>query len=292
MKRMALHAMLLAAMAVSAFAENINQCEWYIGNDPGVGNGTPITVGAPSPQVNVNFSTPTGSLAPGLYRVNVRCHTDATLRWGVPTPALMVVAPGVPSTPLLCTQFDWAVDNGTPTTVDVADGQTITLNQIVATGSIPAGLHRFRVRTYDGSGRIGQYTDNLFIVTSTSPPLVHEVTQLDYWFDSDSATAQTVTPAPSVPFSHIFATANLSIGLHRFNLRARDESGRIGPATSGLVIVTSPFGQPQTHIITAAEYWVNVDPGAGNGVAIPLPNDSTWNSSQEGVTSVLTGLPV
>jgi len=37
---------------------------------------------------------------------------------------------------------------------------------------------------------------------------------------------------------------------------------------------------------------VNVDPGPGNGVAIPLPDDGTWDEPQENVSTVLTGLPV
>jgi hypothetical protein len=292
MKRIALYAILLVVIVGSASAENISQCEWFIGNDPGPGNGNAITVGSPGPQVSLNFTVATGSLAPGIYRVNVRCRTDTTHRWGVPNPALLVIGPGSPAAPLLCTQFEWAVDNSAPTVVDVADGQTITLNQIVATNSIAPGLHRFRVRTSDGSGRTAQYTDNFFYVAPTTPPVVHQVTQLDYWFDSDTATAVSVTPAPSVNFSHIFASANLSIGLHHFYLRAHDETGRIGSPTPSLLIVASPFGSPQTHIITAAEYWVNVDPGPGNGVAIPLPDDGTWDESQENVSTVLTGLPV
>lgn len=291
MKRTLLFALWLAALSGSAYAERINQCEWFIGNDPGPGNGTAITVGSPAQQVNVNFTAATGSLAPGLYQVKMRCRTDTTQRWGVPSSAFLVIAPGT-SAPMLCTQFEWAIDNGAPTVVDVTDGQTITLNQIVTTNSIPVGLHRFRVRTTDASGRRAQFTDNFFYVATTSPPAIRQVTYLDYWFDSDAPTTLDVADAPSVNFNQVFASTNLSIGLHRFNLRARDDLGRIGPPTQSILIVTSPFGPPQTHIITAAEYWVNVDPGPGNGVAIPLPNDGSWNQPQETVSTVLTGLPV
>ncbi|HEY3295070.1 MAG TPA: hypothetical protein VGL38_06510 [bacterium] len=291
-KSIVISALCIAALMPAAFAERISQCEWFVGADPGPGNGTAISVGSPAPQVAANFTAGTGSLAPGLYRVNIRCRTDTTQRWGMPSPALLVIVPGLPPTPIVCTQFEWTVDNGAPTPVDVTDGQIITLNQIVATNGLPVGLHRLRVRTTDSGGRTAQFSDNFFVVTSTNPVVVRQVTLLDYWFDTDSPTTLDVADAPNVSFNQILATANLSIGLHRLNLRARDDVGRSGQPSQAIVIVTSPFGTAQTRTITAAEYWVNADPGPGNGVVIPLPTDSTWNSPQESVSTVLTGLPV
>ena len=292
MNRIALLTILLASLIASVFAENISQCEWFFDNDPGPGNGNAVTVGSPGSQVNVNFVVATGALSPGIYRVNVRFRTDTTQRWSEPSPAYLVIAPGLPGPALLCTQFEWAIDNDTPTLMDVTDGQTISLNQIVATTNLAPGVHRFRVRTADTSGRTGQFTDNYFVVVTNPPAVAHNVTQLDYWFDGDTATVMSVTPAPSVNFNHIFASAGLSIGLHTFYMRAHDETGRVSAATSSILIVSSPFSAPITHIITGAEYWVNVDPGPGNGVTIPLPDDGAWDEPQEDVSTVLTGLPL
>jgi hypothetical protein len=291
MKRMVLLAFLLTGISVFAWAEQISQAEWFVGSDPGVGNGNAITIGSPAAQIGLNFTVGTAGLAPGFYRVLVRVRTDTTLRWGVPSAAFLVIAPGT-ATARLCTQFEWAIDNGTFTTVDVADSATITLNQIVATNSIALGLHRFRVRTTDDIGRTSQLADGFFIVSSINPPLVHQVTLMDYWVDSDPPITVDVSDGATTDFLQILSTSNISIGLHRFNLRARDETGRIGPTTSSLLIVTSPFGVAQPRTITAAEYYINSDPGPGNGAAIPLPDDGTYNQSQENVTGIATGLPI
>jgi hypothetical protein len=292
MKRRILFALLLLSMAVSALAERISQAEWFIGSDPGVGNANAITVGTPGNQVSLNFAAPTNGLAPGLYRVMVRCKTDTTLRWGVPSPSFFLIPPAA-QMGQLCTQFEWSVDGGASTVVDVADGNPISLNQIVATAGLSQGLHRFQVRTYDGSGRRSVFSDQVFVVTTASSiPIVHQVTSMDYWVDSDPPTTIDVPDGSTAAFAQSIASNNLSIGLHRINIRAYDETGRGSAATGGFVLVTSPFGQALPHSLTAAEYYLNADPGPGNGIPIPLPNDNAWGGPQEAVSTTLTGLPI
>jgi hypothetical protein len=58
------------------------------------------------------------------------------------------------------------------------------------------------------------------------------------------------------------------------------------------LIVSSPFVGGSDHALAAAEYFVNVDPGEGNGVAIPLPDDAAWDEGEEQSSIVLTGLPI
>jgi hypothetical protein len=177
--------------------------------------------------------------------------------------------------------------------VDVADGNAISLNQIMATAGLSQSLHRFQVRTYDSNGRRSVFSDQVFFVTTLSPaPVAHVVTSMDYWLDNDPPTTIDVPDGATAAFSQNVATGSLPVGLHRLNIRAYDETGRHSAATGGFVLVTSPFGQAEGRSLTAAEYFLNADPGAGNGIPITLPDDNSWGGSQESVTAHLPGLPI
>lgn len=280
----------LLALALPLCAQTVDQCEWFIGADPGLGSGTPISIGAADDSVALAFSVATGSLAPGLHRVNIRCRTSGGV-WGKPHARLVTVSPGA-AVARLITQCEWKIDNGSPTVVDPADDDSVTLNQIVATGSIPLGLHRYQIRCTDDLGRSGQYHSGFFVVESVLPPVARLVTHLEYWLDSDAPTVLDVTDGASVNFNQMLSTAGVGIGLHKFNLRARDNAGRTGAAHASYLIVSSPFGEAEARTIAGAEIFVNADPGEGNGIPIHLPQDGAFDESEETADTVLTNLPI
>ena len=75
-------------------------------------------------------------------------------------------------------------------------------------------------------------------------------------------------------------------------MRSSDDQSRTGQISRALFIVTSPIVQGQARSLIAAEFFVNADPGPGNGIAIPLPVDGAWDEGIEDADTVITGLPV
>jgi hypothetical protein len=372
MKWIVLLAIILLLCGLSAAqTAAVTQCEWFTGPDPGAGLGHPITVGSPSGLANLSFPVSTGSIAPGIIKIKLRCRADSVRSnsggvWAAVTDAFLVVSPAL-STVRLATQFDYRIDNGSWITVNPADAASLDINETVATAGLAFGLHKIAIRLYDDLNRLGAATigyffaidpanpgqirlvtryeyriDNgswnavdipdaamanivreiptagltfglhrldmrpaddlnrtgavtngyFFIVDTANPPVARLVTQIQYWFNSNSPTILDLTDSPSVNLDQVLATAGLPIGLNRLSLQAIDDLGRLGPVTSNNLIVTSPFGPGAPRTVAAAEYFMNADPGAGNGVSIPLPVDGVFDENQEEVAAVITGLPI
>jgi hypothetical protein len=244
-------------------------------------------------QLGINEMIPTAGLGFGLHRLEIRLYDDLNRLGPITNGYFFTIDPSNPGQIRLITQYDYRIDNGSWSTVNVSDAAQININQLVSTAGLSFGLHRLDLRPSDDRSRIGAITNGyFFIVDPANPSVTRLVTRIQYWFNSDAPTTLDVADSPSVPFSQLLATAALPIGLNRFSIRAIDDLGRTGLITTANLVVTSPFGPGAPRIITAAEFFANVDPGPGNGVSIPLPVDGVFDESQEDVTTVITGLPI
>jgi hypothetical protein len=298
MKKMILLLALFTTSAV-AFAQTavVTECEWFTGTDPGVGNGNDIAIGTPEDEESLAFSVATDSFTPGdLVRVKIRCRIDslrsgATDIWGQVTDALIALSPSTGIVRLV-TQMEYQVDNGAFTLIDVPDGITANFAELVPTVGLTDGLHRVRIRATDDLGRTGVVVDGFLVISNIPPSTNHLITQMEYRFDGGGFTNLDVADAGIVNLNELIATNALAIGLHNFDLRSIDDLGRVGQVHRAFLIVSSPFVGGVDHTLVAAEYFVNVDPGEGNGVAIPLPDDAVWDEGEEDVATVVTGLPI
>jgi hypothetical protein len=298
MKKMIL---LLALLTISAaaFAQTavVTECEWFTGTDPGVGNGNDIAIGTPENEESLAFSVATGSFTAGeLLRVKIRCRVDSVRSgalnlWGPVTDAYLVLSPAT-GVARLVTSMSYQIDNGSFTNVDVADAGIANFADLVSTTGLTDGLHRVRVRATDDLGRVGLIHDGFLVISNTEDFEPRLVTQMEYRFDGDSFTNLDVADAGIVNLNELIATNALAIGLHSFDLRSIDDLGRVGQVHRAFLIVSSPFVGGVEHTLAAAEYFVNTDPGEGNGVPIPLPDDAVWDEGDEESTATITGLPV
>jgi hypothetical protein len=229
-------------------------------------------------------------------RVKIRCRIDslrsgATDIWGQVTDALIALSPSTGIVRLV-TQMEYQVDNGAFTLIDVPDGITANFAELVPTVGLTDGLHRVRIRATDDLGRTGVVVDGFLVISNIPPSTNHLITQMEYRFDGGGFTNLDVADAGIVNLNELIATNALAIGLHNFDLRSIDDLGRVGQVHRAFLIVSSPFVGGVDHTLVAAEYFVNVDPGEGNGVAIPLPDDAVWDEGEEDVATVVTGLPI
>ncbi|MBK6765263.1 MAG: hypothetical protein IPG71_02800 [bacterium] len=353
----------LVVASVAIAQPTITNAEYYIGTDPGQGLATAITVPTPSAAVPLAWTIPTGSLTPNLYRVFVRVRTNAGL-WGPVTNSYLIISAAT-QVPLLVTQFEWSVDGGAYTPVDVTDASAVNLNQLLSTVALgPGVLHKVNLRVADNTGRTGPTTlaylaitapnhvtrlvtqfeyavdggaftsvdiadaspANLAQIISTAglaPGALHSVkfrvtddlgrvsvitnqylpiagatfvtnnvSSFEYWVDSNPPTSVDNVDAPIINISELIATNSIPVGLHLMNVRTTDNTGRTGVVHNGAFIVMSPFQNSVPRTIVAAEVFVGNDPGIGNGVNIPLPVDGTWDESSEPFAHVYTGFDV
>ncbi len=259
-----------------------------------IDNGTWTEVNpADAPTININEIVSTAGLTFGLHQLRIRVNDDMGRGAAVTSGYFFIIDPSNPGVPRLVTSFEYSVDDGSWTVVDPADAAQVTINELVSTTGLSYGLHKLFLRVNDNAGRAGPATNGyFFIFDPVHPSAVRLVTQIEYWFNAETPTPLDVADEPSVNFDEIVATASLPIGLNRLSIRVTDDLGRTGAATSTSLIVIAPFGPGSPRYLSAAEFFVNVDPGPGNGVPIYLPDDGVYDENTEVVDTVLTTLPV
>lgn len=71
------------------------------------------------------------------------------------------------------------------------------------------------------------------------------------------------------------SSLNLAVGEHKVNIRAKDSNGNWGDIKQAVLIISK-----DALTITAAEFFIGKDPGAGNGTALK-PTDGVFNSASE-----------
>ena len=105
--------------------------------------------------------------------------------------------------------------------------------------------------------------------------------QVQYWFDGDLNSSQSMVLPSDTNFSHSIPTQQLTVGLHTFNIRYRQDSSNYS------AVVSSVFLKRNTSISASEmEYWIDGDfvnrstlPFITNGssVALSLPMQSLTN---------------
>jgi hypothetical protein len=108
-----------------------------------------------------------------------------------------------------------------------------------------------------------------------------QIVRMEYFFNQDpgpgNATALAITSGPQLDSLHFSISIDtLDEGFHHLFLRAKDDSGRWSITTArGFFKMCLDTQPPQ---LTKMEYFINQDPGRGNGTDIPLPSPGAFHS--------------
>jgi hypothetical protein len=124
------------------------------------------------------------------------------------------------------------------------------------------------------------------------------IVQAEYFYDTDPGTGngEPIIITAGQQINDLTTTlsingAALTPGLHRLYIRTKDAAG-VWSLTNSVIFsnaVVVPYpATPVAPSLVKAEYFVDADPGAGNGIEIPLP--ASDNVSALNATIPLTGL--
>lgn len=162
--------------------------------------------------------------------------------------------------------------SGLGTTIAVpTPGTTVNLVASVATGSLPAGFHIVGIRTRDANGVWGLFESRGFYVATATADAAN-ITAAEYFFDTDpgpgNGNALSVGTSGAVVNFTVAIPASLPAGFHFLAIRVRDANGIWGLLEKrGWYLSTTLSNSAD---IAAAEYFLDVDPGPGNGTALPI----------------------
>lgn len=149
----------------------------------------------------------------------------------------------------------------------------------VPMSTISDGFHTLFVRSRDANNRWSITQARPFLKLSPIAPAVN-LTRIEYYIDNDPGfgTATNVPFTPALSVSDLVFTipvSTLSDGFHTLFVRSRDANNRWS------VIQARPFiklAAPSAAVnLNRIEYFVDTDPGYGNGINVPFTTSTSVN---------------
>lgn len=181
--------------------------------------------------------------------------------------------------------------NAIPVSLDRPSMDT-TYSFTVPTVGLTPGLHRIFYRVYDSTQRTWSLSaPKLFYFGHSEGRNEPNIVKAEYFIDNDPgfgvATNIPVTSGTDVTFTFTPSTSGLSAGLHRLFVRTKDAKGGWSLSTPQLFYFGPSEGRNEPNIVKA-EYFLDTDPGFGNGTNIPVTAGVDVTFSFSSATAGLT----
>lgn len=174
--------------------------------------------------------------------------------------------------------IDPGVGNGTAIAVSTADSVDITAS--FPTTGLSAGFHNLCIRTRNAGNRWSLYAVRNFYLQAPST-MAPKIVAAEYFFDSDPGLGNgtplsTGAVADSVDITSAVTTTGLSTGFHNLFIRTKNSTG-LWSLYAPRNFYVQPIVVAANLKVVAAEYFIDTDPGIGNGIEIS-PSFTTADS--------------
>lgn len=272
--------------------------EYFLdGQDPGSGAAIPLEIEAAA-TVGIEEMLDLGGLPEGLHTVHMRVQ-DQLGRWSLlqHVEFLIELVSG-PATRIIAAEafLDEDPGPGNAQALAVVPGDEVLLAGELNSNALEPGLHTVGIRVRDDTGRWSLSSIRLFSKVPAPPPGNRlALIAAEYFFDEDPGpghgTPVAIEPGLDATFQLFLDVDQLGFGMHRYCLRVKDELNRWSVADCRSFLKVEPFETSAEQRLAAAEFFINVDPGPGQGLSIVLPSDGAWGDTLETVEATLTGLP-
>jgi len=201
-------------------------------------------------------------------------------------------------------EYYWDTDPGTglASPMNAVDGayDTVLETIFMETTNLPSlGAHTLGIRVKDLQNNWGPTFTTVVVVEPslvTAPEI--KITQAEYYWDTDPGQG---SATPMIAFDGDFnaaleaialeTTTLPDVGVHTLHVRARDELGAWSAPFSVVVDVMGGSVTFPEIRVAAAEYYVNEDPGPGNGTPM-LAVDNDFSAALEAVRGGAIPVPV
>jgi len=165
---------------------------------------------------------------------------------------------------------------GNGTNIDVADVASLDENFSISTTGLPIGTHRLFLRVKNSDNSWSMYANKTFRVADAPHINLADIIEAEYYFNTDpglgNGTNIDVNDVASLDENFSIPTTGLPIGTHRLFLRVKNSDNSWSMYANKVFRVSDiPFTNNAS--ITAAEFFIDVDPGFGNATAISVSGD-------------------
>lgn len=276
---------------------NIALAELYWDTDPGQGSGTPMIAFDGNFNDALETALKSGLAAPavGTHKLCVRVK-DPAGSWGPVFTTVVSVENSLAIRSVKITAaelyFDTDPGQGSGTPMLALDGNFDNALESVLNSSVTApalGTHKLCVRVKDAAGTWGPVFTTVLSVENVFVPRNVQVALAEYYWDTDPGQGSgTAMVAFDGNFNNALETAlsaNASLpaaGTHKLCIRVKDAASNWGPVFTKVVSVENQF-VPRDVKISAAELFIDADPGQGSGTAM-LAFDGNFSDALETAT--------
>ena len=280
----------------------ITKAEYFFDTDPGFGLGTDIGLASATDIPTLNFSPNVAGLSIGRHTLYTRSRIttmDGTQRWSQTANrpfyrAAVETASALPNLTRIEYFVDFDPGFGNGTAVSFTAGTTVAaLNFDIDVSGLSNGHHRLFTRSRDANGRWSETTASIFAVNQPLP----EIDRVEYFVDDGSVINVPVTSSVDIAnFNFNVNVEALSEGFHKLSIRSRNTKSEWSEVTiKSFYKGVSPLSILPN--IDKVEYFVDTDPGFGNGRNVPVTaatdiTSNNFNVSMGGLTSGLHKLYV
>lgn len=260
----------LGSAAVSA-QNSLTSVEYFIGDDPGLGNATALAVGA-SPSISTSFTIPLVGLSEGIHTLHVRAKSDED-KWTLYARKPFYIYSSFQTEPITAAEYflgpDPGLGNGTPISID--PGASVQTSFAIPIEDLDDGLHVLKVRVKDADQKWSVTSRRIFLVSTSS---TQNIVAAEYFIGDDpglgNATALEVTTGNTLSTVWNIDLPDLDpYALYMLHIRVKDNREKWSLYASKTFFTVQ---NPVDLNITAAEYFIDEDPGIGAANPIDVPS--------------------
>jgi hypothetical protein len=204
--------------------------EYFIGQDPGLGNGTSINI-QQGQNINMDFQVPIQALPIGPKVLHVRVKNSEQL-WSLYARQIFFVL-NIPDTNNVLTQAEYFIDVdpgvGNATPLSIASTYHLNNNFIIDLGNLEQGVHALCVRVRNSNGFWSNFSKRNFYINKQISK--KEIIELEYFIDEDPGEGNATEISIDVAFEideiiPIELAASLTLGEHTLYMRTKNDANR------------------------------------------------------------------
>ncbi len=245
----------LKAFAPIALSE-INKAEYFIDNDPGIGNATDIPIPFSSNNItDLIFPVNLPSLSEGVHFLFVRSRS-ANGSWSVSNYLSFVRLNTYALLPKI-TRMEYFVDTdpgfGSAISVPISPANEIANSTFqIDLSNVPAGLHVLHFRSADSLGK-WSITNRCIVVKSSPTASAGNLVKAETFIDNDPGFGNAVPISLNASknigdFAYPLNITGLSPGKHRMYVRSMDENGKWSVTGRDSFDISTPASVPYINV--------------------------------------------
>ncbi|MEE4175994.1 MAG: T9SS type A sorting domain-containing protein [Bacteroides sp.] len=252
----------------------LTRAEYFFDEDPGYGQGIPLDL-PPGDQAVLSLALPLEILEDGIHTLFVRARDDKG-SWGLvfSQTFLMQTFPQDQHYQLTAVEYFFDEDPGFGQGISIPfeTGDEVQISMDLPLESLGDGIHTLFVRARDDKGSWGLVFSQTFLLQPFPQDQHYQLTAMEYFFDEDPGFGQGMPldfePAAAIALDLELPLEDLPEGIHTLYVRARDDKGSWGMVFQQNFLKF--FTQDEEPLVNRMEYFINEDPGFGNGIPIPF----------------------